>query len=321
MSLVKVAIIEDNPVTVRSLSQTIDWAGLNSSDIEMTNQQYFVANSEFLAKQYRAIEVNAAKAGVVLSAEDEEQLAQMWQDEVDTYGGGDESAFIDYLSSMYITKDMDDYFNRVSLMYSNAFDVIYGENGSKLSDEDAISYAKDAGYMHIKHILIKTVDSEGESLSDEEKAEKKAIAEGLLAQLQAVADDHDALVELFDKLCTENTEDEGLTYYPDGYVFTEGKMVAEFETAAKSLEDYGLSELVETQYGYHILIRLPLAADDIVEYYSETESYDLRYLAAWNIFNSTVENWFDEAEVVYTDEFKDLDLSRIFDTYTTGTEK
>ena len=28
MSLVKVAIIEDNPVTVRSLSQTIDWAGL-----------------------------------------------------------------------------------------------------------------------------------------------------------------------------------------------------------------------------------------------------------------------------------------------------
>ena len=299
---------------------TIDWSAENSSVSGMTNQEYFIANSEFLAKQYRAIEVNAAKLGVELTDEDEEYLEQMWQDEVDTYGDGDEEYFIEYLESLYLSKDMDDYFNRVSLMYSKAFEAIYGENGSGLSDEDTISYAEDAGYMHIKHILIKTVDDDGESISDEEKAEKKTIAEGLLTQLQAVADDHDALVELFDQLCTENTEDEGISYYPDGYVFTEGQMVEEFEEASESLEEYQLSDLVETQYGYHILIKLPLSPDDIVEYYSDGQAYDLRYLAAWNMYTATVESWFDEAEIVYSDEFKDLDLSQVFDTYVTTAE-
>ena len=58
-------------------------------------------------------------------------------------------------------------------------------------------------------------------------------------------------------------------------------MVPEFEAAAKALENYAVSDVVETSYGYHILMRLPLSPDAIVEFSSATgEARTARMLAA-----------------------------------------
>ena len=47
-----------------------------------------------------------------------------------------------------------------------------------VSDEDALSYLKENGYMSANHILIMTKDpSTGEELSDSDKADKKAKAD------------------------------------------------------------------------------------------------------------------------------------------------
>ena len=118
------------------------------------------------------------------------------------------------------------------------------------------AYVEDGlGYYRVKHILLSVKDSTtGELLDDAAKAEKKAKAEDILAQLQQ-ADD---VVALFDQLMNQYSEDPGLAAYPDGYPAYPGQMVAPFETAAKALKEGEMSGIVEGVSGYHIILRLPL---------------------------------------------------------------
>ncbi len=120
-----------------------------------------------------------------------------------------------------------------------------------------------AGYLYrVKHILFKTVDDSRQPLPDDQIAQKRAQAEEVLAQLQK-ADD---LPALFDQLMNEHSEDgrsdDGALAAPDGYLAAPGDMVAEFETASKALKEGELSGLVESDYGYHIILRLPLNLTD-----------------------------------------------------------
>ncbi len=93
-----------------------------------------------------------------------------------------------------------------------------------------------------RHILIK-VD---EDADEETQNAAKAKAEALLAEIKAGAD--------FAKLATENSEDPGsakkggdLGYNPRGV------MVPEFDEAMFSMKPGDVSDLVKTQFGYHII--------------------------------------------------------------------
>ena len=96
--------------------------------------------------------------------------------------------------------------------------------------------------VKVRHILLKT---EGKPASEEPKI--KAQAEDLLKQIRGGAD--------FAALAKKNSEDTGSAAnggeYP-GWV-TRGQTVPEFEKAAFSLKPGQTSDLVKTQYGYHII--------------------------------------------------------------------
>lgn len=131
-----------------------------------------------------------------------------------------------------------------------------------LSDEEAKEYF-DNNYYRAKHILISTRDSATQAeLDDAQKAQKKALAEELLERAKGGED--------FDAMVSEYSEDPGSAAKPDGYFFTDGTMVEEFQETTKSL---GMGEfgLCETTYGYHIIQRLPLD-DDAELYASELEN-------------------------------------------------
>ncbi len=108
----------------------------------------------------------------------------------------------------------------------------------------------EANYLRAKHVLILTNDEEtNEPLPEDQKASKKAEADVILSRAKS-GEDFDALVKEF-------SQDPGSQSYPDGYVFTSGEMVQEFEDGVRNLKIGGI-DLVESSYGYHIIQRLEL---------------------------------------------------------------
>jgi parvulin-like peptidyl-prolyl isomerase len=109
-----------------------------------------------------------------------------------------------------------------------------------------------------KHILIPF-----EEETEESKSEAKKLAQNILDRLNGGED--------FDTLMNEFSQDPGLVNFPDGYTFSRGEMVVEFEESAFSMKPGEVSGLVETAYGYHILKleeeipAKPLSYEEVVE--------------------------------------------------------
>lgn len=138
----------------------------------------------------------------------------------------------------------------------------YGEGSEGYpSDADVMAYADDElGYYKVKHILLATIDTTTqEPLDEAAQAEKKKTAEDLLAQLRAAEDP----IALFDELMNQYSEDPGLAAYPEGYDATKGQMYPEFEEASLALQVGEISDIVESESGYHIILRMPPDLDTL----------------------------------------------------------
>jgi hypothetical protein len=172
--------------------------------------------------------------------------------------------------------------------------------GSELyvSDDALADYADELGYITADHILVMTVDPESrEPLDEATVAEKRALADELLARLRASDDP----IALFRALADEYSEDTGRAANPDGYTFAEGTMVEEFDDAARALGENEISDVVESVYGCHIILRKPLdraaAADAVRDAYA-----DHSFLDAANAADMTV-----------TDAARDFDVAAVYE--------
>ena len=233
--------------------------------------------------QLAALEKFAEENGVEVSEEMRGMIeAQKKQDITSALGEeGTEEAFYEYLEKIHLSRDMYDRIVTQNYLYQESFNRLYGDQAVDLPDDAALKFLEDKGYVTAAHILLLNTDEEtGEKLEEAALAEKKAELEALVSELRAIEDDTERK-EAFLQKVTELSEDPGSARYPEGYTYTPGTMVPEFEAAAEALEDYAVSDVVETSYGYHILLRLPLSPDAVVEFSSTTgEARTARMLAA-----------------------------------------
>jgi len=270
---------------------------------DMTLGEAFKGSAEEYLRYYAATAVEAAERGIAIIPEVQTELDNAWEELCQQEGS--EEALVEKLNSQGITKNSIFYYANIDALCEPLANAIYGD-GSSITNEQAEEWAERNNKVRAKHILLMT-----QGVSEEEKAEIRGEMEAILAELQALVGDDAALEKRFTEIMNEKSEDTGLVAFPDGYVFGTGEMVAEFEEAAFALEPYGLSEIVETSYGYHILLKLPMDVSVNVEF----DGQQYTKLWAWvaeGLFAEERARWAEEAEIVFTDAFADFTVESLF---------
>ncbi|HYG23271.1 MAG TPA: peptidylprolyl isomerase [Verrucomicrobiae bacterium] len=142
------------------------------------------------------------------------------------------------------------------------------EEVKKYFDENPGRFEKPE-MVRAAHVLIGTTDPATRApLSDEQKAAKKRVAEDVLKRARAGED--------FAKLAKEFSEDPGSKETGGEYTFPKGQMVPEFEGAAFSMNTNQISDLVTTQFGYHIiktLEKIPAKKIELAEVSTEVKEF------------------------------------------------
>lgn len=224
----------------------------------------FVANLSDNLRAFVGIDMFAEQNEISISDEDleakkaEDRNAMLGPDATDEAWG-------ELLTANFLTENLYRAQAKANLQLQKLMETKYGKNGELLSTAALQRYIEDKEYLRCNHILFLTMDMETrEPLDEETIAAKKSRAEEIAAELQSI-ENREELLARFAELKTELDEDSGKVRYPDGYIFTPGTMVAAFEETTKALSAFEVSAPVLSEYGYHVIIRLPVDADTALD--------------------------------------------------------
>ena len=306
----------------------VDWDGVCIYDKTKTNAEWCINEALYNAAQGCVI---MSKGKSMNALPTDEQLKSL-EDNISTirknYEESDDpdAAFADALNGQGFTLESFKAVNKINFTLGNIFTSLYGENGEKLSEEKLQTYIEENGYMTSAHILFRTKeDVKGENgqttqeeLSDSAKAEKKAQAEKLCKELKAIKDDTQRKEKFFEYM-KEYSEDPGKESFPNGYCFTEGTMVEEYTDTTKELKNYEVSDVVESDFGYHIIMRLPTVSSDVDT--ANQYGYTLGQMASSYDFDEEMKTWDVTDKAKFNSGYKSFDFTQFFGdagfTYTT----
>lgn len=282
----------------------------------MTFDEYTMDMTMTMLKQMHAVETKSNELKLKLSKDDKTLIEENTASVMAQYCGEDatEEDFHEFLmTSLYLTPEVFTYINENSMMYEKLFLESIGAAGEKVTDEEVAAFVESVPYVSAKHILVMYVDPDtGNYLGEEVDAKALETAESVLAKLQAV-EDPTKRAELFDELMFEYSEDTGLMIFPEGYTFTYDEMYDSFEEAAFALEEYEISDIVESEAGYHIIMRIPTHRDSVVNLDYETYTYyTVLAYAATDVYSQRLRGWMDELNVEWAEGFENLTMEQIF---------
>lgn len=266
----------------------------------LSNADYLKNDAQSIAASYILLYQEAQEKGAGLTETQEAEWDQTKADYIEQNG---QEAYDQLLRQSGVSETVFKEIGTSNYLYQNLVDA--------LPAEEADQYAKDNDLFKAKHILLCTaVENEDGAVSlssggaptnadgtaftgtaEEYNAQVLAKAEDLLAQINAAEDP----LAKFDELMNTYSEDTGLSSYPDGYTFTSAdSFVDEFKDAVYALDYNQYSELVQSDYGYHIILRLDLSAECMAD---------------------QVNQWIETMEVVTTEAYDALDAGTFYTNY------
>ncbi len=290
---------------VQSMANSYASQGMNLADYldedagdGMTVDELMKSQIVETLKTYVACEKLAEENGLALTDAEIKALDDTKQQQIEDAGGRRE--FVKQLEQAKIQEEAIDVMSRYGAVYEKVYTGLFSAGGKFApSTEEVVANVLPAN-IRVKHVLIQaTKDSE-------DYESKKQTAQ----QVQARA----AAGEDFDALIAEFNEDPGMDTYTEGYMFDKtganfdgsGTMDSTFTNGAFALEVNGVSPIVETSYGFHIIKRLPLDEAYIAEHMDT-------FMApvADVVFQKKVMEIAEGLTVVETDAYKNFSLKNL----------
>jgi len=292
---------------VHSYGGPLDWS--EPLDPGQTLADVILEFSTEEALNFMAFRNGASIINLQISDVDLKDFNENLEEFYEVYGEmyGDADAMEESLrenAGFYSLQVFEDFF-MTDFLVSLLFNELYGENGASIPDEKLEDFASEYDFMMAMHILrLKSEDPDDDPLGE---------AEDILAQLKA-KEGSDDFEEYFYELMHEMSEDfGGLMSYPNGYLFLHRDMVEEFSDTTAALEIGEMSGIVETVYGYHIILRIPIDFDAVPSEFSrEGRNDSLRRIVAYEDFDKRHIEWMELLNPVFTPEYNSITLSEIF---------
>ncbi len=286
------------------------WDGSVGDGSGMTYAQSLLNETSETLASFMAIHAFAKEQGVEL---DEETLAKLEPEQMAIDYCGEGATVEDLAKELeegsHLTVDGMRYYSESVAVYSALYEKLYGAEGEKLTDEEIIAALEEDGYLSAAHILFMTIDPmTGKELDEATVAAKLATATALAEELRGI-EDQEALLKRFAELKEQYCEDTGKQTYPDGYTFTPGTMVAEFESAVKALGEYEISDPIKTSYGYHVIMRLPLRSDSTLMS-GQSSPVSARQSVAQNGITKMLDEYYKAHPGTYAEGLEELDLTK-----------
>jgi len=226
---------------------SINWEA--ETEPGVTVKDYVLQDALDTAKMYIIVEKWAEEYGVTLSEESQQAMDKELADIAQQLGG--QEAMDRYLASKGITPETNRRMTELFYLYANML-ALTKEEGSPLYIEDDILYQYDGvteDAVLADHILL---------LYPEEESQRPEVREEMDQALSVIRAAEDP-VETFQFFADNYSEDAGRAYYPNGYLVTEdAPYVQAFKDTALGLAEYEISDVVESELGYHIIMRKPL---------------------------------------------------------------
>lgn len=261
----------------------------------VTVKDYILRDALDTAKMYVIVEKWAEDYGVTLSEESEEALTRELDAAAEQMGG--QEAMERYLASRGIGPETYRWMARLFYLYANMLALTKEEDSPLYITDEVLYQYEDVTPETVlaDHILL---------LYPEEESQRAAARESMEEVLAAIRADKDPAAA-FQYVADNYSEDEGRAYYPNGYLVTaDAPYVQVFKDTALSLEEYEISDVVESEFGWHILMRKPLR-----DYVADL------YLA------ERITEAMEDAEVLWAPCAEEFSLEAFYGGYLTREEK
>ena len=230
------------------------------TSLNMTVGEYLKQQAVEELKILTAVERIAEDNNISLSDEDYEELEENKEEVISNVGG--KSEFKKLLRKNNITEAAYDKFYYINKLYDKVFEELYS-SGKKndLTTEEKESAKEEyfEKYLKIQQIVLAKIDvSTGSDLSDTIINQKETLADSILTEAINGADFEDLII----KYSEEAQEKGNNTYY-----YAKGDLLENIESVVVGLGTGSISDVIETDYAFHIVKRLELDDSKLENYY------------------------------------------------------
>ncbi|MBR7112159.1 MAG: peptidylprolyl isomerase [Clostridia bacterium] len=217
---------------------------------------------------------------------------------IETSFEGDRKAYIEELNAAYMTDRYARQYFGVENYLATKIVIEMAKRGEVETDDAKIlEMIKGEKFVRTMHVFI------SKSNGVYTDAENRAHAEAIRAEIAAKTDNDARFDAMFDAVGGKYNNDFGDSL-GRGYYFTYGEMDAAYETAAFALAEYGVSDVIETDDGYYVLMRLPKDEAYITENFES-----LRDKSYFVTLNNRVDQKLENMTLEKTRFGKGLDLA------------